>query len=95
VLAAGRIGPDGAGPHIGRPVKSGFDTVSTGLFKHLGGCIAAGYSTNINLLFSGDNFFFRHLLPPFVELLMMDFTGLFLKGRDFESSVWTFGQVEN
>jgi len=26
---------------------------------------------------------------------MMDFTGLFLNRRDFESSVWTLGQVEN
>jgi hypothetical protein len=72
VLAAGRIGPDGTGLHIGRTVKSGFDTVSTGLSKHLGGCITAGYSLNIELLFfPGDNFFFRHLLPPFVELLIL------------------------
>jgi len=69
VLAAGRIGPDGAGLHIGRAVKRGFDTVFTGLDEHLGGSITDGYGIDINLLFFGDYFFlFQHIISPFVEL---------------------------
>jgi hypothetical protein len=65
VLAAGRISPDGAGLHIRRAVKRGFDTVFAGLDKHLRGCITDGYRFDVDLLFFGDVYFFSHLLPPF------------------------------
>jgi hypothetical protein len=61
VLAAGRIGPDGAGLHICRAVKSGFDTVLAGLDEHLSGSITNGYVTDIDLFIFGNYFIFSHL----------------------------------
>jgi hypothetical protein len=76
VFAAGRIFSDGAGLHTGRPVKSGFNTVSTGFSKHLGGCITAGYRVNIDLLFFGDNFVFLPFIASLSGIIMMSSTGL-------------------
>jgi hypothetical protein len=71
VFATGRIRPDGAGFHIRRTIKRGFDTIFTGFYEHLSGRITDGYCTNIDLLlFFGNYYFFSvwHIMPPFMQI---------------------------
>jgi hypothetical protein len=56
VLAAGRIGPDGTGFHVGGPIKGGFDAVSAGFSQHLSRCITDGKVFDIDLFFGRDRF---------------------------------------
>ena len=62
VLAAGRIGADGAGFHVDGPVKGGLDAVTLGFFKHLDRGITGGQVPEVDLffLFRDDFFFFCH-----------------------------------
>jgi hypothetical protein len=50
VFATGRIRSDGAGFHICRTIKRGFDTIFAGLYEHLSGRIANSYCIYIDLL---------------------------------------------
>jgi hypothetical protein len=74
VLAAGRVGPDGAGFHIGRPIKGELDTISAGLCEHHRSGFTGGVLPGIKLflfrnhLLGGYFFFVWHIIPPFAEL---------------------------
>jgi hypothetical protein len=74
VLAAGRIGPDGAGFHVLRPIKGELDAVIAGLYNHPRSGFAGGEIPGIQLLIFGNYllggyfFFVWHIIPPFVEL---------------------------
>jgi len=50
MLAAGGIGTDGAGFHVGRPVKGGRHPFPPSFFKHLSGCFAYGDVLYLKLL---------------------------------------------
>jgi len=56
VLAAGRIRSDGAGFHVGCPIKGKLDTVFAGLCKHSGGGLTGGEFSGVEL------FQFKNLL---------------------------------
>jgi hypothetical protein len=69
VLAAGGVGPDGAGLHAGGAVESGFDPVPACLFKHLVSGVTDRDCPEVKFFWLfGDDFFLYHVvLPPFVE----------------------------
>ena len=69
VLTTSGVRPDGAGFHIGRTIKRGFDAIFASLCDHLGRGLADGEILGIELLFFRRNFFcfVSHLMPPFLE----------------------------
>ena len=70
VFTAGRIGTDGAGLHVGRPVKVGLDTVATSFLQHLTCGLTCAEVFNFNLFFGWYSFLFDHV-PSFMERLYL------------------------